>query len=147
MYKTTDFRGTFREGMRFSSMSGDALYRSLKNDFPYALKEKGIPCIVSQDEAKSGGFFGTKLPMLVVRHPNPPTRFFDLGFVVNGNVISFVYLGESEQNTKMNKKNALTAEGKYIQAGFVKPDEFILQQEKMWNADVLAVFESLCSEE
>lgn len=145
MFKTSDFRGTIRDGSRFSDMSGDTLYQAIARDLPRALKEAGIPCSVREDSVKSGGIFGTHLPMLLVSHPNPPSKFFSMGFVVNGNVVSFVYLGESTQNTKMNTKKALEAEGKYLRAAMVKPDEFLLQQEHSWNASVLDVFDSLCN--
>lgn len=145
MFKTSDFRGTIRDGMRFSDMSGDALYQAIVSDLPSALKAAGIPCNVREDFVKSGGIFGTQLPMLLVTYPDPPSKFFSMGFVVNGNVVSFVYLGESTQNTKMNTKKAFEAEGKYLRAAMVKPDEFLLQQEHSWNASVLDVFDSLCN--
>lgn len=144
MFHTSDFRGNIRDGARFASMSGDALFQAMKRDFPIALKSSGVPCNVREDVVKSGGFFGTKLPMLIVTHPNPPSSYFAMGFIVNESVVSFVYLGESTQNTKMNTKKALEAEGKYLRAAMVKPDEFLLQQEKLWNAAVMEVFDSLC---
>lgn len=144
MFKTSDFRGTIREGTRFSNMTGDELYQALCRDFPGALKDAGVPCHIYEDTVKSGGIFGTKLPILVVSHLNPPSKFFSMGFVVNGNVISYVYLGESTQNTKMNTKKALESEGKHLRAAMIKPDEFLLQQEHLWNASVLDVFDSLC---
>lgn len=144
MYKTSDFRGAIREGTRFSDISGEALYQAIARDLPVALKEAGVPGFASEEAVKSGGIFGTRMPMLVVSHPNPPSRFFDMGFVVNENIVSFVYLGESTQNTKANMKKTLEAEGKYIRAAMIKPDEFLLQQERAWNEDVLGVFDSLC---
>lgn len=144
MYHTTSIRGTIREGIRFGSMTEEELYRAIKTDLPIAMKNRGIPCDVREDNMKSGGMFGSKKPLLVVSYPNPPSSFFDMGFLVNGNSVSFVYLGESAQNTKQNKKAALEAEGKVIRAAMVNPDEFVLQQEKLWNASVLDAFDSLC---
>ena len=66
-----------------------------------------------------------------------------MGFLVNGNVISFPLLGESKQNTTRNRKNAYLAEGKYIKAALFNPDEFILEQEQAWQAMVMRVFNRL----
>lgn len=144
MYKSADFRGTIRDGTRFTRMSGENLFQAIKRDLPTALKEAGVPCDIAEDTVKSGGMFGTRLPILVVSHPNPPSRFFEMGFVINENVVTYVYLGESTQNTKRNTKKALEAEGKHFRAAMIKPDEFLLQQEYQWNASVLDVFDSLC---
>ena len=143
MYKTSDFRGSIRDSIHIDALSGDALYQAMRKDLPATLKDKSIPHTVHEDTVKSGGLFGTKLPILVISHPNPPTSFFSMGFVVNDNVISFVYLGESAQNTKLNKKRSMEAEGKHLRAAMIKPDEFILQQEKLWNLQVLDSFDSL----
>lgn len=144
MYKTTDFRGTIRDSVRFTGMSGEVLFNAIRTSFPDALMAAGIPCLIHEDAVKSGGIWGTVLPMLVISHANPPCSFFRMGFVVNQDVVSFVYLGESAQNTKMNTKRALEAEGKYLRAAMIKPDDFLLQQETSWNASVLDVFDSLC---
>lgn len=143
MYKTSDFRGPIRDPIRIEATSGNELYQAMRKNLPATLKDRGIPHSVHEDTVKSGGMLGTKLPMLIISHPNPPTSFFNMGFIVNDHVISFVYLGESAQNTKMNKKLSMEAEGKHLRAAMIKPDEFILQQEKLWNSQVLDSFDSL----
>ena len=143
MYRTSDFRGQVRNPVRIVDASGDELFQNLKRALPEALKAYGVPAKVSEDVVKSGGMFGTKSPMLLVMHPNPPSSYFAMGFVVNNNLLSFVYLGESAQNTKMNMKKSLESEGKYLRAAMVKPDEFLLQQENMWNNDVMEAFDAI----
>ncbi|MBE7000693.1 MAG: hypothetical protein E7428_10990 [Ruminococcaceae bacterium] len=143
MYRTSDFRGTVCDGIRFANQRGSELYNAICNTFPEALESEGVPFYSRTDEVKSGGLFGSVLPMLVISHPNPPSSFFSIGIVVNDNVVSFPLLGESTENTKANKKEALLAEGKLIRAAMVNPDEFVLQQEKSWQASVIDVFARL----
>lgn len=143
MFKTNEFRGNARPPIRFHNLRGQALYNLLKSDLPIALKEYNVPANIHEDEVKSGGLFGSRSPMLVVSYPNPPTSFFHIGFLVNDNVISFPLLGESAQNTKLNKKNYYKEQGNFIRAGLIQPDEFILQQEEAWQLAVLDAFDSM----
>ena len=125
LFKTSDFRGTVRDAMRFKDMRGTELFDALKKNLPAALEEAGVPFRSHLDEVKSGGIFGSRNPILIISYPNPPTSFFDIGFLVNDNVVSFVLLGESKQNTKMNMKQSYSNEGKFFKAAMVNPDEFI----------------------
>lgn len=143
MYKTSDFRGNACDPRMFSNSRGQRLFEDIRNSLPAALKKAGIPANVEVDEAKSGGMFGSKVPLLVIKYPNPPTQFFYIGIMVNDNVVSFPLLGESVQNTKMNKKADLEKQGSFLRAAMVKPDELILQQEHAWQAAVIKTFESL----
>lgn len=136
-YKTNDIMGNATDNIRVGNQRGASLYSGVLNDLRVSLEQKGTPARVQEDEMKSGGFRGTKVPMIVVSHPNPPTRFFDIGIIVNDNVLSFVLLGESVQNTKKNKKEQLIADGKSLQAMLVNPDELIYQQELSWRAEIL----------
>ena len=144
LIKTSDFRGTVRDAMRFKDMRGTELFDALKKNLPAALEEAGVPFRSHLDEVKSGGIFGSRNPILIISYPNPPTSFFDIGFLVNDNVVSFVLLGESKQNTKMNMKQSYSNEGKFFKAAMVNPDEFILQQEHSWQASVMDVFDAQC---
>lgn len=143
MYNTNDFRGEVRKPVRILNQEGDALYQTIKDELPNSLQQQGIPAATSDQLVKSGGLFGSKFPMLLVRHPNPPTRFFDIGIVVNQNIVSFQLLGESAQNTKANKLEDLRAQGKLVRSWLVKPDEFILQQEAAWQAEIMDAFDSI----
>lgn len=128
-YSTKDFRGEATQGIRFTNSDAEALTNFFHRELPVALTERGIPSHVRFDTVKSGGLFGTKLPIMIISHPNPPSRFFDVGIVVNGNMVSFPLLGESKQNTAANM-------GK-------RYDEFKLQQEESWRASVMDVIEDL----
>ena len=143
MFKTSEFRGNARSPIRFHNMRGEELFNLIKSDLPYALKEQGVPANIREDVVKSGGMFGSKSPMLIISYPNPPTSFFHIGILVNDNVVSFPLLGESEQNTKLNKKKYYQSEGSFIRAAMIHPDEFILQQEEAWQLAVIDAFDSM----
>lgn len=144
MYKTRDFRGTLQNPIRVRGISSEeTLFRFLADNLPTQLKNNGVPAITREDRVKSGGLFGSESPMLIISHPNPPTRFFDIALVVNQNAISFQFLGESVQNTKANKLEQLRAEGKLVRSWMVKPDEIILQQEALWNREVVDAVDGL----
>lgn len=146
MFKTSEIRGTFRDNIRFTRMRGDALFQQIKTLFPDELRERGIPFKFREDVMKSGGLFGSKSPMLLIWHPAPPTQFFSIGIVVNDNVVSFVALGASAQNTKKAQKAEYEAEGKHIRAAMIHPDEFILQQESAWRNSVLDAFDAITTD-
>lgn len=144
MIKTGDLRGEIRDKVRIRDMHGQALFDGICRNLPNKLEEEGIPFNYRTDEVRSGGFFGgSSSPCLIISHPNPPTRFFGIVILVNDNVISFHVIGESEQNTKANKQAMYEKEGKWIRAKMIGVDEFILQQEQAWQADVLDTFASL----
>lgn len=124
-YSTKDFRGEAQQGIRFKDGDAGSLRDFFHRNLPVALTERGIPSRVRFDTVKSGGLFGTRLPIMIISHPNPPSRFFDIGVVVNGNIVSFPLLGESKQNTAANM-------GK-------RYDAFKLQQEQSWCASILDV--------
>lgn len=147
MYQTTAFRGSVSDPTMITDMGGKALFDELVRELPAALKAAGVPHTYRTDEVKSGNFFRSSYnPILIISHPNPPSSFYDIGFLVNENVISFPLLGESKQHATMNRKNAYIAEGKYIKAALFNPDEFILQQERAWQAMVMRAFGTLINE-
>lgn len=128
-FTTKEFRGEARQGIRFRDTQSDELMSIFQKQLPDRLRSAGIPVDCHMDVVKSGGLFGTKLPMLVITHPNPPSRFFSIGVIVNGNLVSFPLLGESKQNTAKNM-------GK-------RYDEFKYQQETSWQLDVTHAIEEL----
>lgn len=121
-YSTRDFRGEAHIGVRFKGGDPDFMMNFFQGSIPQRLNEQGIPAKVSFGTVKSGGLFGTKLPIMVISHPNPPSRFFDIGVVVNGNTVTFPLLGESKQNTARNLKK--------------RYDQFVLEQEESWQASI-----------
>ena len=143
MYTTSSYRGYLIDPIRFHNLSGKELYAYIKEDLLKELEAKNVPFSYSEDEVRSGGIFSPKYSMLIIRYPNPPTRFFDIGIVVNENVVSFPLLGESVQNTKINKKASLQEEGKYLQAALVKPDEFIRQKELAWQDEIVDAVDAI----
>lgn len=138
MYKTSEFRGAMRDDIMFSEeVGGKELYDKMKAMVMESVKKKGIPATFREDIVKSGGIFGTEFPILIISNPNPENKFFDLGFFVNGQTISFPLLGMSSENTKANKKKQYEAEGKFLRSMMIKPDEFKLQQEIEWQSLIL----------
>ena len=142
MIRTSDFMGYAAEGMRVRNLNGRDLYNTVKNMLKREIEARGIPAAFYEDEVSSGGFFGSKIPALVVYYKDPPSSFFDIVVVINNNVITFPLIGESTENTKMNQKARLEAEGKRIRAAMINPDEFLLQQEYAWRAEIMDLFEN-----
>lgn len=142
MYKMTDFRGEAQAPIRITNLRGGALFQNLKEMLPEKLADRGVPARVMEDQVKSGGMFGTKSPMLIVSHPSPPSRFFDIAIVVNDNLVSFYFLGESTQNTKANKFEELRRQGKLMRSWFAEPDQLLLQQEALWQREVADAFDA-----
>lgn len=129
-YTTKDYRGEAAPGIRVRNADEKTLQSELQSAVADRLASEGIPASVTVDTVRSGGLlFGTRLPIIVITHPNPPSRFFSIGVVVNGNMISFPLLGESKQNTAANQGR--------------RYDEFKLQQEVSWQASVTDAIDSL----
>ncbi len=132
-YNVKEFRGKAHRPFRCSDSASQTLHY-LKSSLPDAFKAKNIPASVREDVAKSGGLFGSQVPMLVISHPNPPSHYFDIGIVINGQAISFPLLGYSAENTQANKK----ADAKGLKGLLTRSaDEFALQEEGLWQADVI----------
>ena len=138
-YKTTDFRGTAQDGITFKNEAGgDQLFYKVKDIMKQELRERGIAANVREDALKSGGIFGSSVPMLVISHPT--SRYFDIGVYVNGPTVCFPLLGESAENTKYNKKKFYEDNGNYLRAALTNPDELELQREAQWQMTVLECF-------
>lgn len=136
-YKTNDARGMAGDGIRCLNANGADLLEIIRDSLQAKLEERGVPARISSNVMKSGGLLGSKAPMLVVTHPNPPSEFFDIGIVINDNLVSFPLLGQSAQNAKVQKLEGLREQGKLVRSWLVRPDEFILQQEGEWQRNVL----------
>lgn len=145
MYLTADINGYVGDPVCLRGVHGDVLFMQIKQTFPSLLKELRIPASVQEDKIKSGGFWGTTCPMLVVSHPNPPSPFFDIGIVVNDHTVSFPLLGKSEQYAKIKLKKFYERDGRYSRAAVIYVDEFLLQQEDAWQKLILDAFLSILS--
>lgn len=106
----------------------------------YGINENGLPATMFEDTIKSGVMFGTKCPLLMIRHSDSSCRFFMIGIFVYGNQVMFALFGESAENTKYNRKQYYQENGNFIKAALIKPDEFKLQSELQWREDILNVF-------
>ena len=143
-YKTDEIRGYVQDPISITGeVGGEVLYEKIKENLSLSIQNNNIPAIIKDDILKSGGFFGTKVPLLVIKNTTPNCRFFDIGISVNGNTISFILLGESAENTKNNKKNYYKENGNYLMTALIRVDELKLQQEALWRNSVIESFNSL----
>lgn len=83
------------------------------------IRQRGFPAVVTMDEVKSGtGLFAQKLPMLVIRHPNPPFKYREVGVIVNGNTVTFPLWGRDVQKDRqMSQRRAGLIGGLLIPGG------------------------------
>ena len=138
-YNVKEFRGEAHRPLRCTD-GGQATLQYLAQTLPATYAEWYVPAKLRTGTAKSGGLFGSQVPMLVISHPNPPSHYFDIGIVINGQVISFPLLGYSTENTQANKK----ADAKGFKSLLTRSaDEFALQEEGLWQTDVIDAILSL----
>lgn len=128
-YSTNQFRGYAQKGIRVSDCRGEQLFRVVYNDLKADLQAMGIPAVVEVDEVKSGGLFGTRLPIMVVSHPNPPFQYRKVCVLVNDNTITFPLLGNSVQDAKERAWKRAGLIGSFI---LPRGDQLKAQQEEEW---------------
>ena len=143
-YNTNDIMGYAQDPIVFSNeQGGNELYEKVKEVMVYGINENGLPATMFEDTIKSGGMFGTKCPLLMIRHSDSSCRFFMIGIFVYGNQVMFALFGESAENTKYNRKQYYQENGNFIKAALIKPDEFKLQSELQWREYILNEFNML----
>lgn len=123
------------QGIRISNGQGAALLSSIQRKLENKIRQRGFPAVVTMDEVKSGtGLFAQKLPMLVIRHPNPPFKYREVGVIVNGNTVTFPLWGRDVQEDRQRDKNRSG-----LLASLVLPgrNEFQAQNEQAWLQDVV----------
>ena len=122
-YNTNDIMGYAQDPIVFSNeQGGNELYEKVKEVMVYGINENGLPATMFEDTIKSGGMFGTKCPLLMIRHSDSSCRFFMIGIFVYGNQVMFALFGESAENTKYNRKQYYQENGNFIKAALIKPD-------------------------
>lgn len=137
-YKTDDFRGYLMDSVRFTNSSGNELYDNLKETVIYYTQERGIPAEITDATVKSGGLLmGSKIPMLVIHHPDPACKYYDIGVSVNGNIVDFPLLGKSAEIVKYNWHENLKSKGNFIQAALYKADMYKIEQEEAWEKEII----------
>lgn len=144
-YSTNDFRGEARAPINVADASGEELYIALKEFLCVYFAENPVPIKFSEEALKSGGLFGTKVPMVLFRHPDPSCKYFTIGMYVVGSVVNFPLIGKSEEQYKYNSRELYQQQGKWMQAALYRPDEFKIQQEFQWQADVLSFVDAFFS--
>lgn len=123
------------QGIRISNGQGAALLSSIQRELENKIRQRGFPAVVTMDEVKSGtGLFAQKLPMLVIRHPNPPFKYREVGVIVNGNTVTFPLWGRDVQKDRqMSQRRAGLIGGLLIPGR----NEFQAQEEEGWIQDVV----------
>lgn len=72
--------------------------------------------------------------MLVIRHPNPPFKYREVGVIVNGNTVTFPLWGRDVQKDRqMSQRRAGLIGGLLIPGR----NEFQAQEEEGWIQDVV----------
>lgn len=75
-YNTNDIMGYAQDPIVFSNeQGGNELYEKVKEVMVYGINENGLPATMFEDTIKSGGMFGTKCPLLMIRHSDSSCRF------------------------------------------------------------------------
>ena len=73
-YNVKEFRGEAHRPLRCTD-GGQATLQYLAQTLPATFAERNVPAKIRTDTAKSGGLFGSQVPMLVISHPNPPSHY------------------------------------------------------------------------
>lgn len=138
-FTSSDFRGEAHESVGFSDCSGQQLYDIIKNALMDWTEENHIPAKFSEDYFKTGGLLtGSKVPMLLVNHPNPSCKFFTIGMYVVDKFVYFPLLGKSAEQYKYRMKEMNKSNGSFIQAALTRPNEIKIQEEMQWQYDLLS---------
>ena len=139
-FTTNDFRGEIHDPINVTNSDGVDLYASLRNYLSSLVGSTSVPMSLREDTLKSGGFlFGSRIPLILISHPDPSCKYFSIGKFINDSVMNFQLFGRSEEQYKYNLKEQAKREGNFIKQAFYKPDELKIQQESRWESDVLSL--------
>ncbi len=137
---TNYFRGELHDPITITGCDGVDLFSALKEYLLSAAENTSVPMKIHEDTLKSGGLlFGSRIPLLLINHPDPSCKYFTIGIFFNGSVINFQLLGKSEEQYKYNLKEQARKEGNFIKQALYRPDELKIQQENTWQSDVLSL--------
>ena len=74
-YVLQSYQSYAGKGIRIDNLQGDELMQSIRRKLERNIQQQNFPATVSMEEVKTGtGLFAQKVPMLVIRHPNPPFK-------------------------------------------------------------------------
>ena len=144
-FSTNDFRGEAHEPINVTNMGGTELYESLKEFMCVWFADNNIPAKLREDTVKSGGLFGSRVPIVLISHPDPTCKYFMIGIYVVDHAVYFPLLGKSEEQYKYNMKEMRQQQGNFIPAALIKPNELKIQQELQWQSDVLTLVDGFFS--
>lgn len=110
-------------------------------------EKKGVPVVVTEDQATSGGLLGGEVyPCVVIRHPNPPQSYYEHWVVINEQFINIYYGGVSkairDTNLKNQRNNSGKLSGKLMNAVMQDP-AMALQAERLWHAKVKLIYNEI----
>ena len=120
-YNTNDIMGYAQDPIVFSNeQGGNELYEKVKEVMVYGINENGLPATMFEDTIKSGGMFGTKCPLLMIRHSDSSCRFFMIGIwiaILSGTLMSI----QGVWNTQVTKQSSL-----WVSTGWVQLTAFLV---------------------
>ena len=139
-YVLQSYQSYASKGIRISNRQGDELLQSIRRKLERSIQQQNFPATVSMEEVKTGtGFFAQKVPMLVIRHPNPPFKYREVGVIVNGDTVTFPLWGRDVQQSRQeSKKRAGLLTGLLMPGG----NQLQHQQEVNWLQDVVDIINS-----
>lgn len=132
-YNTNQFRGYAAKGIKVTNCRGDQLFNAVHKNLLKDLDAAGIPAVVEVDEVKSGGLLGSRMPLIVVSHPNPPFKYRKVCVLVNDNTVTFPLIGDSFQEKKEEAKQRAGFFTSLLMSG---GDQLAAQQEESWIHDI-----------
>lgn len=123
----------------------DTLLAAIRRDLEVEIQQRGFPAIVTVEEVKiASGMLARKVPMLVIRHPNPPFKYQEVGVIVNSGTVTFPLWGRNVQRSKnMSKANHFKPGAGLLSniVGALMPgeDPLLAQEEANWIGDVVRI--------
>ena len=134
-YTRQSYQEYAADPIRVRNGRDDALMTAIRHDLEVEIQQSGFPAVVTVEEVKTAsGMLARKVPMLVIRHPNPPFKYREVGVIVNGNTVTFPLWGRDVQKDRqMSQRRAGLIGGLLIPGR----NEFQAQEEVGWIQDVV----------
>ncbi len=128
------------KGIRIDNLQGDELMQSIRRKLERNIQQQNFPATVSMEEVKTGtGLFAQKVPMLVIRHPNPPFKYREVGVIVNGDTVTFPLWGRDVQKDRQESKRRAGLLTSLLMPG---GNQLQHQQEVNWIQDIVDMINS-----
>ena len=139
-YVLQSYQSYADKGIRIGNRQGDELMQSIRRKLERKIQQQNFPATVSMEEVKTGTWlFAQKVPMLVIRHPNPPFKYREVGVIVNGDTVTFPLWGRDVQQARQESKKRAGLLTSLLMPG---GNQLQHQQEVNWIQDVVDMINS-----